>query len=142
MAAKRPGKTSTKTAKAPAEDREHVMEFTFSPAAQKAIAAALKGMTSRQQERVLDAIDVVSGDVADKVAKAVERNVVANANELLGLLAPAFGRDGRWPELRAILLFLDHLDVPVHQGRLAKTIEKAGGADLATRYREETARKP
>jgi hypothetical protein len=137
--ATKPARTAKKAGKAPAEDREHMMEFTFSAAAQKAIAAALKGLTTRQQERVLDAVDVVSSDVAAKVAKAIEKNVVANANELLGLLAPAFGKEGRWQDLRAILLFLEHLDVPVQQKRIAKAVERVGGADLVARYRTETA---
>jgi hypothetical protein len=138
-------KPATRTAKAAgqtrSEHREHDMEFTFAPVAQRAIVAALKGLDGRQRERVLDAVDEVSGDVARKIAKAIERNVIANANELLAVLAPAWAKEARWPELRAILLFLERLDVPVHHGRLAKAVEKAGGPQLAARWREETERR-
>jgi len=138
MAATKVARTAkTGTSGSPQDEHEHVMQFSFSSAAQDAIASALKGLNIAQQDRVLAAVDVVCGDVGDKVARVIERNVIANANQLLAVLAPPWACDGRWEELKAILLFLEHLDVPVQANRLAKAIEKAGGAGVAGRWRKE-----
>jgi hypothetical protein len=126
----------------PQGERERVLEFRFSRGTVQAIEGALRGLTPPQQERVWQAIDGVSDEVGDKVARAIERNVIGNANELLEVLTPAFAAGGRWSDLRAIWTFLERLDVPVNHERIARSLEKAHGAPVATRYRETAGSRP
>jgi hypothetical protein len=136
-APKRATKRATrKSAPKPDHNHEHV-EFRLSKKTASLIDAALKGLTTTQQERVLEAVDRVGEEAGETVGRWVEQNVVANANELLALMAPDLAGRGRWDDLRAIYTFLDHLDVTVDQGRLQKEVQKAKGTKVAAQFKKE-----
>lgn len=128
-AAKRqPAKSAAASGSGRDHDDDHVVEFTLSKRTAALIDAALKGLTKPQQARVLEAIDRVGEEAGEKVGRWIQRNTVANANELLSLMAPELASRDRWDDLRAILLFLDQFDVPVDRDKLARAIEKQQGA--------------
>jgi hypothetical protein len=118
------------------DDHEHV-EFRLSKKTASLIDAALEGLTSAQQERVLAAVDRVGEEAGETVGRWVEENVVANVNELLAVVVPDLAANDRWDDIRAILRFLEPLDVPVDQTRLQKEVQKAQGAKVAGEYKKE-----
>lgn len=115
--------------------RDH--DFRVSKRTAAAIDAALHGLTKAQQQRVLAAIDQVGQEASERAGRWVERNVIGNANQLLAFVTPRLARENRWADLRAIWFFLMRFDVPVDHRRVAATLEKEGGPELADRYREE-----
>jgi hypothetical protein len=118
-----------------ARDHGHV-EIRLSKATSGAVDAALRGLTKAQREKVRDAIARVGAEAGDKGARFVEKNVIANASELLAFMTPALAAARRWSELRAIWTFLAYLDVPIDHEKLARRLEKDHGEDLADRYRK------
>ncbi len=118
------------------EEHEHV-EFRLSKKTASVIDAALKGLTSAQQQRVLAAVDRVGEEAGETVGRWVEQNVVANVNELLSIVVPELAGRGRWDDIRAIVNFLHPLDVPVDHGRLQKEVQKTLGAKAAGEYKKE-----
>jgi hypothetical protein len=135
--------TSRKPAPSPArsrkEDDEDTVTFNLSPSTARTINAALKGLTKKQQDRVLEAIDVVGDEIGTKVGRWIESNFVRNSNELLTALTPILVKDGLWSELRGIWVFLDDLSIKVDHKRIGKAVEKELGAHIAGHYRDVVA---
>ncbi|MGE5361873.1 MAG: hypothetical protein ACM3NQ_22885 [Bacteroidales bacterium] len=120
---------------------DHPVEFQLSKKTASLIDAALEGLTAAQQKRVLAAVDRLGEEAGETVGRFVEENVVANVNELLGLVVPDLAGRGRWDEIGAVLDFLDPLDVPVDHARLQKEVQKAKGAKVAGEFRKAMRRR-
>jgi hypothetical protein len=153
MAAKKTGKTPASRPRPRRVDShdeadEGIVTFDLSDPTSKVIDRALKGLTAKQKDRVMEALDAVGNEIGAKVGRWVEKRFVHNSNELLLVLTPILVKGGLWGELRGIWAFLDELGVRIDHKKIGKALDTQLGAHMAGHYREvvastkETAEKP